>query len=209
MSVEGSNSSTFFDPISLEEVQNDLSIKIGFDTFNIHTLLDWMANDTDFGIYFNSVGQVTNSKFINPVTMKTFSNTEIKHIYDFGKKKGILSNKYSVFNSSKNKKLFLQNEIKGLNVVTSTSYELIKKFIIDLQNYVNFLQNEIPKAEDRRTNGEKFSVNKSCITRTINKFNKEYPIDEIDCYDFNEDDKTTFTSLMENVDKLLKIRSKW
>ncbi len=198
-------SSTFFDPISLEEVSTNLAIKIKNETFNIQTLLDWMANDTDFGIQYSSVGYCKNRDFINPATAKAFTEQEVKNIYEIGKAKGLLFNSYPYFFKAKDRKKFLRDEIAGLNGnLADEKAILAKEYLIGLQKHVEFLEVEVPLADQMKKSGEKITRNKTKITKAITRFNSEFQ--EVEC---SAEQDTLKKQLIERMDKMLNIRHSW
>jgi len=210
MSTEAEGSSMFFDPISLEEVSSKYAIQIKNETFNIHTLLDWMANDTDFGVKQGNSVFSYNQKFINPATAKPFSTQEIKQIYEFGMEMGLISNKYYYFDKYKNKKDFLKAELNGTNEDFSIiSSKLALDYLKSLKNYYDFLVSNIKYANNLFKEGKKISSYKGQITRTINNFNRQYSDFEIEQAGFNEKDYLSVIDLKKKIDEQLDIRASW
>ena len=210
MGTEAEGSSMFFDPISLEEVSSEWAIKIKNETFNIHTLLDWMANDTDFGVQAGSVGYYHNPQFINPATAKPFSTQEVKQIYEFGQKMGLISNKYCYFEKHKNKKAFLKAELDGTNEdFSNMSSDKAKLCLKDTKEYLEFLEKEIPSADELFKQGEKISSLKGKITRKIGNYNSVYSDLDLDSSGFNDKDLATILDYQTKINNLLDIRFSW
>lgn len=203
--------STFFDPISLEEVPIEWGIKIKNETFNVKTLLDWMANDIEFGIQSHEINYCKNTKFINPATAQAFSSSEVKMIYEFGLAKGILENHYSYFEKADDKKLFLKKEISGQNGDLGDINSInCGEFLQDFREFISQMEVNIISVDYKFKDGEKISSYKGTITRYINKFYKKWDENKINSLVLHSPlQKKTYDILNKRLDELMEIRSKW